>query len=105
FTFVDRPFLFLNDDAWRDHDHQTLRLAAVADVAEQTVDIRDLAQDRWTELVAGLGERLEAAQQHRAAVRHVHGRAYRERGEGRLLEEHLEDLFRRCARGADAGAE
>src|SRR6266446_5555457 len=46
-------FLFLvDDDARRDHDEEAFRLSAVTDVLEQPVDVRNLAQNRWAELIA-----------------------------------------------------
>src|SRR5262245_61085665 len=36
--------LFLDDDAWRDHHQQALRLAADTDVFEQPVDVRHLTK-------------------------------------------------------------
>src|SRR5579884_4319222 len=71
------PFLFLvDDDARRHHDHQALRLAAIADVLEEAADVWDLTEDRRTELVAAFRERFQAAQEHRAAVGHVDGGAH-----------------------------
>ena len=78
-------FLFLDDDPRRDHHHQALRFAADADVLEQTVDVRQLAEDRHAELVAAFAQPLDAAQEHRAAVGHADCRADRyEREAGQL---------------------
>ncbi len=46
-------FLFLlNDDAWRDHHHEALRLTANSHVLEQTIDVRQLAKHRHALFVA-----------------------------------------------------
>ena len=45
-------FLFLNDDAWRDHHHEAVGFAADGDVSEQPVDVRHLRQQRHAEFVA-----------------------------------------------------
>src|SRR5262249_44457121 len=37
-------FLLLDDDARRDHDQEAARAAAIADVAEQSIQHRNLAQ-------------------------------------------------------------
>ena len=36
-------FFFLDDDAWRDHHHQTDRFAADTDVLKEAVDVRNLS--------------------------------------------------------------
>src|SRR5581483_1493244 len=61
-------FFFVDDDAGRDHHHEALALAAIADVLEEPIDVRDLAQDRRSEFVAAFRHPLQTAQQHRAAV-------------------------------------
>ena len=47
-------FLFLDDDPRRDHHHQALRFAADADVLEQAVDVRQLAQESARRIRCGL---------------------------------------------------
>src|SRR5688500_16907095 len=67
-------FLFLNDDSRSDHQHQAARFAADADVAEDAVDVGQLAEQRHAALAAAFAQPLDAAEQHRAAVGHAHRR-------------------------------
>src|SRR5437879_1509387 len=62
-TRLDDLFLLVDDDPRRHHQQDTLRLAAVADVLEETVEVRNLTQDRRPELVAALRQALQAAQE------------------------------------------
>src|SRR5665213_61973 len=63
-------FFLLNDDARRHHNQQALGTPAVADVLEEAVDVRNLAQDRRSVLAPRLRQALQTAHHHRAAVRH-----------------------------------
>src|SRR5439155_25065588 len=92
-------FFFVDDDARRHHDHEAFRLAAVADVLEQPVDVGNLAQDRRTKFIAALRQALQTAQQHRAAVWYVHGCGRGNRVEDRLLQE-LRERYRLAYRSA-----
>src|SRR5579875_2843255 len=83
-----RFFLFgLDNDARRHHDEQALGRAPVADVAEQTAQIGDLAQHRRAKFIAALGQTFQTAHQHGAAVRHRHGCVHRDTRQARLLDE------------------
>jgi hypothetical protein len=55
------------------------------DVLEQSADVRHFAEHRHAAFVAAFAEPLDAAQQHRTAVRHAHRRCYRDEGERRQL--------------------
>src|SRR5579859_5546683 len=48
----DLLLFLVDDDARRHHDHEALGIAAPAHVAEQTIQIRNLAQDRRSRFVA-----------------------------------------------------
>jgi hypothetical protein len=47
-------FLFLDDDARRNHHQQALRCAADADVPEEAVNVRHFTEDRHAELRSAL---------------------------------------------------
>src|SRR5262245_32959539 len=80
-------FFGADDDPRRHHDHDVPGVTPDADVLEEPVEVRDLAQYRRAELFAPFGHRLQPAEQHRPAVRHGDRGLDVDGGEGRLLQE------------------
>ena len=76
----------LDDDPWRDHQHQAVCIASDGDVAEQTADVRNLAEHRHTAFGASFAHPLDSTEQNRSTVRHTHRRADLGECEGRQLD-------------------
>ena len=62
---------FLDDDSRRDHHHQAGGFASNTGVLEQTVDERDLVEDRNTLFVTAFAQTLDAAEEDGTAVRNA----------------------------------
>ena len=80
---LDLFFFLLNNDAWRNHHHQAGGLATDTNVFEQAVDVRNVAEERYSAFVPTFGQSLDTADDDRSTVRHIDRCADRRRCERR----------------------
>ena len=80
----------LDDDSWRDHQHQAFRFTTDGNIFEQTAHVGEFAQKRRTNFVALFVESFDATEQDGSAVRHAHGRG--DGGKGIGLQQDIDAL-------------
>ena len=66
-------FLFLDNDARRNHHHEAGSFSTNTDVTEKTVDVWKFAQHRHALLIATFAECFDTTEQNRSAIGHAHG--------------------------------